>query len=201
LVGEDGSTHHGQFDIALLNSIPNLAIISPMDEWELRNAMYFAKDYTGGPVVIRYPKGRGSQINYKNSIAYLPLGKARVVTEGDEVAVLSIGTIGVEVQKALEHPSLLKSVQHVDLRFVKPLDNEMVQGVLSGFDKILTVDEASVKGGLADILKSMAQDLQYTGLIRSIGIADEFIEHGTIAELRKKCGIDAESIREIISNL
>jgi 1-deoxy-D-xylulose-5-phosphate synthase len=201
LVGADGPTHHGAFDLAFLNAIPNLTILSPMDEHELRNIMYWAADYTDGPVVIRYPRGRGSHIDYKNEIKSFAVPSSRMLTTGQNIAVLSIGQIGTEVQKAIQMGDFENDVTHVDARFLKPLDLSRIGELFRSFDKIITVEESCLLGGFGQQVKALALDSQYKGTITSLGLPDVFVEHGEISELRAKYGIDAEGIGRVILGL
>jgi 1-deoxy-D-xylulose-5-phosphate synthase len=201
LVGADGPTHHGAFDLAFLNAIPNLTILSPMDEHELRNMMYWAKDYEDGPVVIRYPRGSGSHIDFKNEVRALEIGSSRTLTSGNKIAVISIGQIGIKVQKAIQAKNLESDVTHVDARFMKPLDLSRVGELFRSFDKIITVEESCLLGGFGQQIKALAQDSLYKGTITSLGLPDVFVEHGEIEELRAKYGIDAEGIERVIETL
>jgi len=201
LVGADGPTHHGAFDLAFLNAIPNLTILSPMDEHELRNMMYWAVDYTDGPVVIRYPRGRGNRIDYKNEITPLEMGSSRTLTTGNKLAVLSIGQIGTEVQKAIYMNQLEREVTHVDARFMKPLAQKRIGELFRTFDKIVTVEESCVLGGFGQQVKVLAQDSLYNGTITSLGLPDVFVEHGEISELRAKYALDADGMAKVISQL
>jgi 1-deoxy-D-xylulose-5-phosphate synthase len=201
LVGADGPTHHGTFDLAFLNAIPNLTILSPMDEHELRNMMYWAVDYTDGPVVIRYPRGRGSQIYYKNEIKSLNIPSSRVLTTGRSLAVISIGQIGTEVQNAITQNSLEDNVTHIDARCMKPLNLKVLSDIFLRFNKVITVEESCLLGGFGQQVKALALDSQYKGTITSLGLPDVFVEHGEINELRAKFGIDADAIGKVISQL
>ena len=198
LVGDDGPTHHGTFDLAFLNAIPNLIILSPMDEHELRNMMYWALDYTKGPVVIRYPRGNGSFIDYQNEIQPFQLGTSRTLTSGNKLAIISIGEIGVEVQQAIELNNLQTEITHVDARCMKPLDSNTFKTLFDSFDKIITIEESCLLGGFGQQLKAMAQDHSYKGDIISLGLPDGFVEHGEIEELRAQYGLDAHSIGLLI---
>ena len=201
LVGADGPTHHGTFDLAFLNAIPNLTILSPMDEHELRNMMYWAVAYTDGPVVIRYPRGRGSQIDYKNEIQPLDILSSRTLTSGQDIAVISIGQIGTEVQKAIVKNNLGSKVSHIDARCMKPLDLKTLGEIFRRFDKIITVEESCLIGGFGQQVKALALDSQHKGTITSLGLPDVFVEHGEIDELRANFAIDATSIGKVISQL
>jgi len=201
LVGADGPTHHGAFDLAFLNAIPNLTILSPMDEHELRNMMYWAVDYIDGPVVIRYPRGRGSKLYYKNEIQPLEIGSSRTLTSGGKLAILSIGQIGKEVQLTIANDQLEDAVTHIDSRFMKPIDLQKVGELFRSFDKIITIEESCLLGGFGQQIKALAQDSGYQGTITSLGLPDVFVEHGEISELRAKYGLDAEGIGKVISTL
>ena len=194
LVGEDGATHQGIFDIAYLKAIPNLIIISPMDEWALRNAMYWAVDYDQGPVVIRYPRGAGSKLDYHNDIQQVDFAKARVLSDGSEIAVISLGTIGVEVQAAIENGKLQTRLKHIDLNFVKPLDISLLKDVFEQYNKIICIEEGILRGGIAEEIASLALAANYSGKFKSLGINDEFVEHASVQEQRESLGLDAKSL-------
>ena len=201
LVGADGPTHHGSFDITYLNAIPNLTIISPMDEHELRNAMYWAADFTDGPVVIRYPRGRGSKKEYKNKIQPLEIGTSRTICEGDKIAIISVGEIGIAVQKALNRLSDQNQVCHIDARFVKPIDQNKIINTLQSFEQIITIEESCLIGGFGQQIKMIAQDHNYAGKITNLGLPDQFIEQGTRAELRAKYNLDEDAIHQLILSI
>ncbi|MDA8886063.1 1-deoxy-D-xylulose-5-phosphate synthase [Bacteroidia bacterium] len=201
LVGADGPTHHGTFDLSFLNAIPNLTILSPMDEQELRNMMYWAVDYVDGPIVIRYPRGRGNHIDYKNEIKSLTIPSSRMLTTGQNIAVISIGQIGTEVQNAITQNSLEDKVTHIDARCMKPLNLNMLGEVFRRFDKIITVEESCLMGGFGQQVKGLALNSHYKGTITSLGLPDVFVEHGEINELRAKFGIDADAIGKVIGRL
>lgn len=201
LVGADGPTHHGTFDLAFLNAIPNLTILSPMDEHELRNMMYWAVDHTDGPVVIRYPRGRGSQVGYKNDIRPLTVPSSRMLTTGRNIAVLSIGQIGTEVQKAISNNNLADKVTHIDARCMKPLDENMLEDVFSRFPAIITVEDGCIIGGFGMSLKAKAFEFGFKGAFTALGLPDEFIEHGEVDELRSKYLLDADGIGRVIRGL
>ena len=204
LVGEDGATHHGVFDLAYMRPIPNLIISSPLNEWDLRNLMYTGYKEEKGPFVIRYPKGKGEKTDWRNEMQLLPIGKGRKLHEGHDVAVLSIGPIGNEVIKAIkevEEEGL--SVAHYDMIYLKPIDEALLHEVGQTFSRIITVENGVVKGGLGSAVLEFMADHNYTPQIRRIGVPDRFIEQGSIPELYKQCRMDAKSIavaiREIIS--
>jgi len=199
IVGEDGPTHHGAFDMAFLRPIPNLTICSPLDEPELRRMMFTASQPDMGTFVIRYPRGRGSVIDWRVPLETIPVGRGRKLHEGTDVAVLSIGPIGVEVAKAIELVGAAVSVAHYDMRFLKPYDEEILHEVGSSFRRVITVEDGVISGGLGSAVLEFFAEHDYTGIeVRRIGIPDQFVEHGTVDELYKICGMDAESIKECI---
>ena len=196
LVGEDGPTHHGAFDIAALRPIPNLTIASPMDETELRKMMFTAQLPDKGAFVIRYPRGRGSVVDWRCPFEEIAVGKGRCLRDGSDVAVLSFGPLGAEVEKVLDDMSL--SVAHYDMRFVKPIDEEILDEVGRKFKRIVTVEDGSLRGGFGSAVLEWMSDHGYTPRVKRLGLPDSFVEHGTVAELQKITGIDAESIRKAI---
>ncbi len=196
LVGEDGPTHHGAFDIAALRPIPNLTIASPMDETELRKMMFTAQLSDKGTFVIRYPRGRGSVVDWRCPLEEIAVGKGRCLCEGTDVAVLSFGPLGVEVEKVIDDVSL--SVAHYDMRFAKPLDEEILDEVGRKFKRIVTIEDGSREGGFGSAVLEWMSDHGYTPQIKRLGLPDKFVEHGTVAELQKITGIDAESIKKAV---
>ena len=196
LVGEDGPTHHGAFDIAALRPIPNLTIASPMDETELRKMMFTAQLPDKGTFVIRYPRGRGSVVDWRCPLEEIAVGKGRCLHEGTDVAVLSFGPLGVEVEKVIDDVSL--SVAHYDMRFAKPLDEEILDEVGRKFKRIVTIEDGSREGGFGSAVLEWMSDHGYTPQIKRLGLPDNFVEHGTVAELQKITGIDAESIKKAV---
>jgi 1-deoxy-D-xylulose-5-phosphate synthase len=169
-----------------------------MDEHELRNAMYWAADFTDGPIVIRYPRGLGSKTNYKNEIQLLEVGTSRILQQGDKIGIISIGEIGIEVQKAIKNLNLDKAIRHIDARFIKPIDKNEITNTLRSFDQIITIEESCLIGGFGQQIKSIAQDQNYIGKITSLGLPDQFIEQGTREELRAKYKLDEKGIRQCI---
>ena len=204
LVGEDGPTHHGVFDIAALRPVPNLTLCSPMDECELRRMMYTAQLPGMGTVVIRYPRGKGvKRDDWHCEFEAIPVGKARLVSDGSDVAVLSYGPLGNDVQKAIsqlreEGNSL--SVAHYDMRFCKPLDTEVLESVSQRFSRIVTVEDGQLAGGFGSAVLEWLSDNGKTTSVRRVGLPDRFIEHGTVSELRHIAGTDIESIKRAIIN-
>lgn len=204
LVGEDGPTHHGVFDIAALRPVPNLTLCSPMDECELRRMMYTAQLPGMGTVVIRYPRGKGvKRDDWHCELEAIPVGKARLVSDGSDVAVLSYGPLGNDVQKVIsqlreEGNSL--SVAHYDMRFCKPLDTEVLESVSQRFSRIVTVEDGQLAGGFGSAVLEWLSDNGRTMIVRRVGLPDRFIEHGTVSELRHIAGTDIESIKRAIIN-
>ncbi len=194
LVGEDGPTHHGAFDMAFLRPIPNLTIASPMDEHELRCLMYTAQLPDMGPFVIRYPRGRGTLINWHCPLKPLPVGTGRKLHDGTDVAVLSIGPIGCDVEQAIGD----MPVAHYDMRFLKPLDEQILHEVGQHFSRIVTVEDGVRTGGLGSAVLEWMSDHGYSPAITRMGLPDEFVEHGTVQELRHIVGLDVEAIRQVL---
>ena len=204
LVGEDGPTHHGVFDIAALRPVPNLTLCSPMDECELRRMMYTAQLPGMGTVVIRYPRGKGvKRDDWHCELEAIPVGKARLVSDGSDVAVLSYGPLGNDVQKVisqLREEGNSVSVAHYDMRFCKPLDTEVLESVSQRFSRIVTVEDGQLAGGFGSAVLEWLSDNGKTTTVRRVGLPDRFIEHGTVSELRHIAGTDIESIKRAIIN-
>lgn len=204
LVGSDGPTHHGAFDLAALRCVPNLTIASPYDEPELRRLMYTAQLPGYGPFVIRYPRGRGNTIDWRCPFEAIEVGRARCLRPGTDVAILSLGPIGTEAARAIDqlaaegHPL---SVAHYDMRFLKPLDTRLLDDVAARFSRIITVEDGCVAGGLGSAVLEYLADHRYTDIsVQRIGIPDEFVQHGTVAQERALCHMDAEAIRHALLN-
>ncbi len=204
LVGEDGATHHGVFDLAYFRSIPNITIASPLNEQELRNMMYTAQLENAGCFVIRYPRGRGVMFDWKTPFKKLEIGKAQQLKEGKDIAVISIGHIGNTAIKAAD---LLKEenidVAVYDIRFLKPIDEEMLHEIFKKYTKIITLEDGVIIGGLGSAVMEFAVDHQYTSVVKRLGIPDQFIEQGSVAELQAECSIDVKGIistvRQVLS--
>ena len=199
LVGEDGPTHHGAFDMAALRPIPNLTISSPMNEHELRNLMYTAQLEGKGPFVIRYPRGNGILTNWRCPFEEIKVGTGRKLRDGDDVAVLTIGPMGNDVAKVIDEIKEL-SVAHYDMRFLKPLDENILHEVGKKFRRIVTVENGVRKGGLGSAVLEWMSDHDYDVKITRMGLPDQFVEHGTIDQLREIIGLDNESIKKAILN-
>ncbi len=197
LVGEDGPTHHGAFDLAALRPIPNLTIASPYDEAELRRLMYTAQLPNMGTFVIRYPRGRGSLVDWRCPLEAVKVGQGRRLKSGKDMALLTLGPIGTEGAKAIQlfeqqHPEM--SIAHYDLRFLKPLDETLLQEVGERFSRVVTLEDGVRMGGMGSAVLEWLGDHGYTPQVVRLGLPDEFVEHGTVAELRHIVGMDAEGI-------
>ncbi len=195
LVGEDGPTHHGTFDLAYLRSIPNMIISAPMDEIELRNLMFTAQEKEHGPFSIRYPRGNGVFVNWKKPFSSIETGKGRKIKDGTDVAILTIGHVGnfaVEACKKLKEDGI--DAAHYDMRFLKPLDQEILHEVFKKFKTIITVEDGTIVGGLGSAVIEFMIDNNYQSKVKRLGVPDEFIEHGKQAELYSLCGYDTTGI-------
>nr|WP_322623159.1 1-deoxy-D-xylulose-5-phosphate synthase [uncultured Flavobacterium sp.] len=199
LVGEDGATHHGVFDIAYLNCIPNLIVFAPLNETELRNILYTAQLGLPHPIAIRYPRGRGEGTDWQRPFEPVAIGKAKQLKQGSKIAILSTGTIGNNVTKALDGLANEKLFSHWHFGYVKPLDETALHEVFSTHEKIITIEDGVVKGGFGSNINTFATSHNYTLKIKNLGIKDNFIEHGTVAELQHLCAIDVNSLKDIFS--
>lgn len=202
LVGEDGATHHGAFDISFLRCIPNLVLFAPMNEIDLRNILYTAQLGTlKSPIAIRYPRGRGSRTDWKQPFQALPIGKGKTLRKGNTIAILSIGTIGNQLESILENltPKQKPKIAHYNLLFVKPLDKDLLLGVLKKFDTLITVEENVCHGGFGSAILEFAQKHHFTTKkIHIIGYPDSFVEHGSIEKLQKCIALDKEALEKVI---
>lgn len=195
LVGEDGATHQGAFDIAYLRTIPNMAIVSPMDEVQLRHQMYSAYKSWSGSVAIRYPRGKGSVVDWKQPMQELPFGRGRVLSSGEELCFLSLGPIGGDVAKVAERLRAEGySVGHMDMVFAKPLDLKLLEDVFARCTRVITIEEGCLVGGMGSAVAEYIMDRGHAVRLVRLGIPDQFIGHGTPAEQRRYCGLDNDSI-------
>jgi 1-deoxy-D-xylulose-5-phosphate synthase len=195
IVGADGPTHHGVFDLAYMRSIPNMTVAAPMDEVELRNMMYTAQLENMGPFSIRYPRGCGCIVNWQQPMEKIEPGKGRQLSEGDDMAILSIGTTGIYASRAVK--MLAKdgfSVAHFDLRFVKPLDEEMLHTIFRKYQKVLTVEDGVILGGFGSAIIEFMIHNGYCSKVVTLGVPDRFIEQGKVEELHRECGYDQQGI-------
>ncbi|MFV0522308.1 MAG: 1-deoxy-D-xylulose-5-phosphate synthase [Mangrovibacterium sp.] len=194
LVGADGATHHGVFDLAYMRSIPNMIVSAPMDEIELRNLMFTAQQDHMGPFSIRYPRGAGTMVDWRQAFQPIEVGRGRRLTDGDDVAVLTIGTAGIRAKQAIMQLQDEISVAHYDMRFVKPIDEELLHEIFAKFNKVITVEDGVIQGGFGSAVLEFMADNQYTARVVRLGVPDEFVEHGSQDELAALCGFDASHI-------
>ena len=197
LVGKDGATHHGVFDLAYLRCIPNLIIFAPRNEIELRNIMYTAQLGLDNPIAIRYPRGRGITINWKQAFSKIEIGKGVALKKGVKLAILSIGTIAKNVSEAITDID----VSHYDMRFVKPLDEDLLHLIFKTYTTIITIEDGTIKGGFGSEILEFASENNFHNTIKTLGIPDNFIEHGNVNELQKSIQLDSDSIKTRILNL
>ena len=195
LVGADGATHHGVFDLAYMRSIPNMIVSAPMDELELRNLMFTAQNENHGPFSIRYPRGCGCVIDWHQPMKAIPIGQSRKLSEGTDLAILTIGTVGIQTGRAIK--MLQKdgiSASHYDMRFVKPLDEEVLHLVFRNFKRVITIEDGVLQGGFGSAVLEFMADNQYEAQLKRIGLPDQFIDQGTPEELFRDYGIDQQGI-------
>ena len=197
LVGADGPTHHGAYDLAYFRCIPNMIISSPMDETELRNLMYTAQTADMGPFVIRYPRGNGSRVDWQTPFEKIETGTGRRLASGSDLAFLTIGPVGVKVQRIVEE---LKeeniSAGHFDMRFVKPLDESILHEVFGQYSRVITIEDGTILGGMGSAVLEFMSEHGYQASVKRLGIPDQFIDQGTQTELTRDCGFDMDSIRQ-----
>lgn len=199
LVGEDGATHHGVFDMACLRTIPNLIIFAPRNEIELRNILYTAQLGLKNPIAIRYPRGYGSIIDWQLPFKKITIGTGIQLKKGKDIAVLSVGTIAKNVEEAIILSSKKEQIAHFDLRFVKPLDNKLLHTIFKNYKTIFTIEEGAVKGGFGSAILEFSAEHQYKNTIKILGIPDNFVTHGSVVELQKQIGLDAKSLATLFS--
>jgi 1-deoxy-D-xylulose-5-phosphate synthase len=206
LVGEDGSTHHGVFDLAYLRCIPNMIIYAPKDEIDLRNILYTASLGLNHPIAIRYPRGRGKFADFRKQISEsrfqnVEIGKAHLLKNGTKIAVLSTGFVGNNVSLAFNEISNAAEIAHYDFGFVKPLDEKLLHEIFNSFDRIVTIEDGVIKGGFGSAIIEFATDNNYKNTIKTLGIPDVFIEHATVEELQQICKIDVKSLQILFANI
>jgi len=199
LVGEDGATHHGVFDIAFLSCIPNLIVYAPLNESGLRNILYTAQLGLEHPIAIRYPRGRCENINWLHPFEEIEIGKAHQLTGGSQVAILSTGTIGNNVIKALDGINNASLFSHYDFSFIKPLDEKTLHTIFKEHQEIITIEDGCITGGFGSSIAAFAVKNGYTLKINALGVPDNFIEQGTVTQLQQFCGIDVKSLKDIFS--
>ncbi len=199
LVGEDGATHHGVYDLVFMSTVPNLIVSAPRNELELRKLIYTAYK-SSRPFAIRYPRGEGAGVVWRDTpFEELPIGRGEVLREGSKIALLTIGTAALAASKAIDMVDADGAVAHYDLRYAKPLDTELIDGVAAKFDHIITVEDGAIRGGVGEAVAAYMLRSGYNPKIINLGVEDKFIEHGRVSELHAECGIDAESIAAQLS--
>lgn len=200
LVGQDGPTHHGVFDIAYLRCIPNLVVFAPLNEHELRDIMYTAQQGLELPIAIRYPRGRGAMIDWKNPMKSIKIGTGKQLKKGTKMAILSVGHIGNQVSELIKKSGKPEEIGHYDMRFIKPLDKPLLQHIFENHEHIITLENGVKIGGFGSAVLEIANEEKYTGSIKIFGIPDSFIDHGTIHETLKLAGIDFDAIHSYIQS-
>ncbi len=198
IVGEDGVTHHGLYDLSYLSAIPGMIVSSPSDEMTLRNLMLTASRHDDGPFAIRYPRGSGKNLHWQNEMSELSIGKGRKLAEGSDAVILSLGPIADEAAKAIDKLKGKFSVAHYDMIFLKPIDDEILREAVDKNAPIFTVEDASIHGGLGAAVATWLSDHNINRPLKRIAVPDEFISHGTVAQLYKQCRLDADSIAEAV---
>lgn len=202
LVGADGPTHHGAFDLAALRIIPNMIVAAPIDEPELRNMMYSAMNDRSNPMVIRYPRGNGNNPNWRNEFQNIPIGKGRVLLDGKRIGVLSLGTIGTKISGILDRLRAKEiNIGWADMRFLKPIDEELLHDFCARYEILISLEDGCEMGGFGSCISEFLHKHNYTNRLIIKGIPDQFMDHASTAELEKLCGLDEDSLFELISNL
>ncbi|MDP5106510.1 MAG: 1-deoxy-D-xylulose-5-phosphate synthase [Polaribacter sp.] len=201
LVGEDGATHHGVFDLAYLRCIPNLIIFAPRNEIELRNILYTAQLGLKNPIAIRYPRGKGKIIDWQQPFEKIEIGKGICLKEGKSIAVLSVGTIADTVSEAIILSEKSDKIAHYNMRFIKPLDENLVHRIFKKYQTIITVEDGTINGGFGSSILEFSAKNNYKNNIKILGIPDEFIEHGSVEILQQKIGLDATSIATLLHTI
>jgi 1-deoxy-D-xylulose-5-phosphate synthase len=200
-VGEDGATHHGLFDIAYLNCIPNMMIYAPLNEIDLRNILYTSSLGLNQPIAIRYPRGKGEIVDWKQPFSKIEIGKIIQLKKGNKIAVLSTGTIGSNVSKAIRNTNNIEDFSHYHLGWVKPLDENKLKEIFINYETVVTVEEGAINGGLGSLINSFAIKNQFKNKIINCGVPDEFIEHGTVQQLLEQVKLDVKSLIQIFNEV
>ncbi|MES1161197.1 MAG: transketolase C-terminal domain-containing protein, partial [Bacteroidota bacterium] len=199
----DGPTHHGAYDIPFMRCVPNIVVSAPMNESELRNLLYTAQlDTNQVPFVIRYPRGEGVMPEWKTPMQEIPIGKGRKIKDGEGIAILSLGHPGNFVTAAIrELKTEGLNPAHYDMRFAKPLDEQLLHEIFSKYDRILTVEDGTIIGGFGSAILEFQAGHHYNATIRILGIPDQIVEHGTPRELQKECGYDAAGVAAAVREM
>ncbi len=200
IVGEDGATHHGIFDLAYLRCIPNLIVFAPRNEVELRNIMYTAQIGLKHPIAIRYPRGRGLILNWQQPYSKIEIGKGQQLKKGESIAVLTVGSIANQALEAIKNVSSPNMISCYDMRFIKPLDEKLLHSIFNKYSTIITIEDGVITGGFGSAIAEFSVRHQYTNTIEILGVPDLFPEHGSIEELQEKVGISSEKIKQAIEN-
>ncbi|MBW8243085.1 1-deoxy-D-xylulose-5-phosphate synthase [Muricauda oceani] len=200
LVGQDGPTHHGVFDMAFLRCIPNLTVFAPMNEMELRNIMYTAQLGLDGPIAIRYPRGRGANIDWKNDFEPIEIGTGRCLKKGFKIAILTVGDIGNGISELIAGFSAPEALGHYDMRFVKPLDRNLLRSIFNSYEHIITVEDGTKMGGFGSAVLEFGNEEGLTKPVKIFGVPDQFIDHGEPSETHKMAGIDFDTIHSYIQS-
>ncbi len=203
VVGADGATHHGAYDLAYFRCIPNMIVASPINEEDLRNLMFTAQAENNGPFSIRYPRGNGSMVNWKTPFKKIKIGTGQRLKNGEDIAILSIGPIGLEAKKAIEklEETANISIAHYDMRFVKPIDEILLHEVFTKFNKVITLEDGCIMGGLGSAVLEFMADNNYQAQIKRLGIPDKFVDHGTQEELYAECFYDTNAVIETVKSM
>jgi 1-deoxy-D-xylulose-5-phosphate synthase len=202
LVGADGATHHGAFDIAFFRCIPNMIVSAPMNEQELRNLMYTAQLPNQGPFSIRYPRGNGVMLNWKTPFESIKIGRGKKITDGKEIAILSFGHPGnfvLSAQETFKKQGL--NIAHYDMRFAKPLDENLLHKILKKFNAIITIEDGCLQGGFGSAILEFISSNNYQTYVKRLGIPDKFIHHGTQEELQNTCNYDTAAIIKTVQKM
>jgi 1-deoxy-D-xylulose-5-phosphate synthase len=200
IVGEDGATHHGIFDLAYLRCIPNLIVFAPRNEVELRNIMYTAQIGLKHPIAIRYPRGRGLILNWQQPYSKIEIGKGQQLKKGESIAVLTVGSIANQALEAIKNVSSPNMISCYDMRFIKPLDEKLLHSIFNKYSTIITIEDGVITGGFGSAIAEFSVRHHYTNTIEILGVPDSFPEHGSIEELQEKVGISSEKIKQAIED-
>ena len=203
IVGSDGATHHGIFDLAYMRCIPNMTISAPRNEHEMRNLMFTALHFKKGPFVIRYPRGKGSIVDWRNDMTVLPVGKGELLKTGKDLAVITIGTMANVAQDAIKliESETKLTIAHYDIRFLKPIDKELLHEIATNFKQVLTIEDGVIDGGFGSSVLEFMSDNNYKINVKRLGVKDTFVEHGTPDELYQLLGLDVNGIKGEIEKI
>jgi 1-deoxy-D-xylulose-5-phosphate synthase len=203
IVGSDGATHHGIFDLAYMRCIPNMTISAPRNEHEMRNLMFTALHFKKGPFVIRYPRGKGSIVDWRNEMTVLPIGKGEMLKAGKDLAVITIGTMANVAQEAIKliESETKLTIAHYDIRFLKPIDKELLHEIATNYKQVLTIEDGVIDGGFGSSVLEFMSDNNYKINVKRLGVKDTFVEHGTPDELYQLLGLDVNGVKSEIEKI